>query len=310
MSDLLADIGGTNTRLAMSGADNALSQIAVYKNAEHDCFESVLQTYLTSTGCECETLMLAVAGPVRRGVTRMTNLDWNISAASLSRKFNVPDVHMFNDFEALAWSTLVLNKNSLQSIAAGTKRDDDGPATRVVLGSGTGLGVSALVPHDDNWLAIAGEGGHVSMPAMSSAEYKLVDSVIAELGDCSAERLLSGAGLMRICRFFGGSISAPEEVALNARSGDVAALRAIEMFSAMLGTIAGDIALTFAARAGVYIGGGIVPALGDLFRSDVFMARFTQKGYFSPFLKSIPIHVITAPYPTLLGLSYCAGVRK
>lgn len=297
---VVADVGGTNTRFARVSLAGVQSDLAIYSNAEHASFAELLARYFAETQVECTTLAVAVAGPVKAGAVQMTNLPWCLSAADLSAEFAIEHVYLVNDFEAQAWATLRLAENELRYIGAAKL---DPKSARAVLGPGTGLGISGLLPVGEDWVVIAGEGGHLSMPALNESEALLVDTVISQFGHCSAERLLSGPGLLYMQNFFGGTAKLPEQVTELARQGDAAALKATVTFSEMLGTVAADLALAFGARGGVYLTGGVIPRIGELFRADLFRQRFIQKGRFSDYLDTIATVIVNAQFPALRGLA-------
>ncbi|MDZ4360588.1 MAG: glucokinase, partial [Variovorax sp.] len=180
-----------------------------------------------------------------------------------------------------------------------------------LVGAGTGLGVSGLLPNGlAGWVPLEGEGGHVTLPAVTARERLVMDGLARRYGRCSAERVCSGQGILDtyglLCEADGvapgGVASAADvsEAALNA--GHPQALEALNIFCAMLGSVAGNLALTLGARGGVYIGGGIVPRLGAWFETSPFRARFESKGRFQNLLAEMPVWVITSKQsPALLG---------
>ena len=177
-----------------------------------------------------------------------------------------------------------------------------------VLGPGSGLGVACVVPKGDEWVAVGGEGGHVSLPAMNETEAAIVREHGDADGHCSAESLLSGPGLLRIysslCRMQNRDvdIAEPADVTALAKSGDEIAIRTFDLFFALLGTVAGNLALTVGARGGIFIGGGIVPRVPDLIRQSPFRERFVAKGRYRDYLDAIPTAVISCENPTFIGL--------
>jgi glucokinase len=188
--------------------------------------------------------------------------------------------------------------------------------TMATLGPGSGLGVAALVPATDGWAVMTGEGGHVSMPAQTPEEQNVI-AILRERfdGHCSAERVLSGPGLVNLYVALaelagrGQPTVKPEDVTNLAKQGEPLARKTLAMFCAMLGTVAADLAVTTGARGGVYIAGGIAPRIVDALRRSEFRARFEAKGRYRSYLESIPTHVITAPMPAFRGLRYLLGYR-
>ena len=188
--------------------------------------------------------------------------------------------------------------------------------TLAALGPGSGLGVSALVPTSDGWTAMTGEGGHVTMPATTREEQDVI-AVLRDRfdGHCSAERVLSGPGLVNLYVTLAGLAGRgtptvnPEDVTHLAKQGEPLARKTLAMFFSMLGTVAANLAVTTGARGGVYIAGGIVPRIVDALRKSEFRQSFEAKGRYRTYLAAIPTHVITAPLPAFRGLRYLLGYR-
>jgi glucokinase len=222
-------------------------------------------------------------------------------------------LQIVNDFAAIAWALPLLTPADVAKIGGG---ESVSRATLAALGPGSGLGVSALVPAGDGWAVMSGEGGHTSMPAATREE----DEVIALLrdrfdGHCSAERVLSGPGLVNLYVTLaelagrGSPTVTPEDVTNLAKQGEPLARKTLAMFFAMLGTVAANLAVTTGARGGVYIAGGIVPRLVEQIGKSEFRRRFEAKGRYNQYLAAIPTYVITAPLPAFRGLKYVLGYR-
>ena len=299
---LVADIGGTYTRLARLQGDRQPVDTETYSNSAFSDFADILDQFLAAQSSRPAEIGLAVAGPVYNHSVTMTNLGWTISARSLAAKFSIPRVAVINDFAAIAWATIALRSADLFQVGGGMSQSN---ANRGVIGPGTGLGVGGLIATNGDWAALASEGGHVTMPAGNSEESSLIAAVTAEFGHCSAERLLSGPGLVRIHTLLGGHECPPEEITRLAQGGEPAALNTVDTFCSMLGTVAGNLALTLGARGGIYLAGGIIPAISDLLEASRFRARFEAKGRFYEYLKSIPTFVIMRPNPSFVGLGIC-----
>jgi len=270
---LVADVGGTGTRFARCSAGGKPGQIATYLNTEFASFEALLDDYLSRSGSVPDAAAFAVAGPVANQEVHMTNLGWHLSASQLQRDSGIAGIEIMNDFAALAWATLSIPASEVVAISGGQA---DPRGNRVVLGPGTGLGMGALVGGPGHWQVVAGEGGHVTMPAYTAEEAQLIADVFREFGHCSAERLLSGSGLARIYSFVGGGAAAPHQVTERGRAGEAAACEALELFNCMLGTVAANAALTFGSVGGVYLAGGILPAIADTFIASGFRRRFEE----------------------------------
>jgi glucokinase len=307
MTRLVADIGGTNARFAIALGDvNKITQIKSVRTADYPSFVLAVRDYLRSVGApKIQDAAIAVATAVNGDQIKMTNCPWQFSIEAAREELGLTNLHVLNDFEALALSLPLIPKNELEKIGGGEPREH---APIVLLGAGTGLGVASLVRADQRWIALPGEGGHVSISAANEREEKIIAFTRRQHKHVSAERLLSGMGLQNIYHAV-ASLSGVEPQRLEPsfitnealRGGDKFCVEAVEVFCAMLGTVAGNLALTIGARGGVYIGGGIVPKLGDYFARSSFRARFESKGRFSAYLAPIPTYVIHAESPALLG---------
>jgi len=301
---LIADIGGTHSRLALAG--ETIEHITVYDNAAYSGAEAVIQHYLVGLQVKRPTAAaLAVAAPLAGDTVSMTNLGWVFSSQALCARFGFREVRLFNDFAAVAMAVPVLTPDDVLCITGGTAQADK-PAG--VIGPGTGLGVSALVPYGDDWIPVVGEGGHVTLAAATEEEGRIIDTVRREYGHVSAERLLSGPGLTLLYRLLadGDDTSvAPEIITRLAVSAeDAAAVRALDHFLAMLGTVAGNLALTLGAGGGIYLAGGILPSIPELLQRSLFSERFVDKGRYREYLKRIPVFLIKHPHPALAGLQH------
>jgi glucokinase len=310
---LLADIGGTYARFALEQANGRLQAIFVLPHNKYPSIGDAIRLYLSQpqalvAGAKSVLhAAIAIANPVDSDRVQMTNADWAFSIESIRLEFGFETLLVVNDFTALAMSIPRLEPSQKLQVGGGTPK----PLSAIgLLGSGTGLGVSGLIPTEDGWIALNSEGGHVSFSPASEWELEILRFAWKEFPHVSAERLLSGKGLELIYRAVANlSGVAPEE----SNAGDIASRavahecpicdEALQLFCAMLGTVAGNLALTLGAKGGVYIGGGIVPRLGEHFIQSSFRQRFEQKGRFSEYLAAIPTYVITAENPAFLGVS-------
>ena len=307
---LLADVGGTNARFAwQSGAGAPVTDVRVLPAADFPTLQAAMHAYLAGLGRGRPAMAaIAIANPITGDQVRMTNHDWAFSQAALKAEFGLAHLRLLNDFTALALALPDLPAGELRQVGGGVGQPDK---ARALLGAGTGLGVSGLVPDGaGGWVPLEGEGGHVTLPAVSARERLVMDGLARLHGRASAERLCSGQGLVDaftlLCEADGVALSglssaaSVTDAALKARQPQ--ALEALNMLCAMLGSVAGNLALTLGARGGVYIGGGIVPRLGNWFDTSPFRQRFEAKGRFQDYLKDIPVWVITsAQSPALLG---------
>jgi glucokinase len=308
MPSLVADVGGTNSRLALVDPDGSPVRVRHFTNAEFSSFGDILASYLSDSGVRPEQAAFAVAGPVEDQTVTMTNLGWQLSASDLARAHDIGRVELMNDFAAQAWGTLYISDDELIKIGGG--RAIAG-SSRAILGPGTGLGAGGLISTGSGWAAVSGEGGHVTLAAVTEGEQSLITSVTAELGHCSAESLLSGPGLLYIYRFLGGTGDQPQDITSRALDGEPLALRAFDMFFNLLGTVAADLALILGARGGVYLTGGVLPVISKLLSASCFRQRFERKGRMSRYLKAIPVCLVMAEDPALRGLAgYLRSTQK
>ena len=307
---LLADIGGTNARFAWQAAPGApITDVRVLPGAQYPTLQAAMHAYLDGLGRAAPaSVAIAIANPITGDMVRMTNHDWAFSQSAVKAEFGLRNLRLLNDFTALALALPDLPADELRQVGGGEAVP--GVAMGLV-GAGTGLGVSGLLPDGfGGWVPLEGEGGHVTLPATTARERTVMDGLIRRYGHASAERVCCGQGLVDTCAILCeadgvtaqglDSAKAVSEAALQA--GHPQALEALNLFCAMLGSVAGNLALTLGARGGVYVGGGIVPRLGAWFDTSPFRARFEQKGRFTGLLQGMPVWVITSPQsPALLG---------
>lgn len=303
MGWLVADVGGTNTRCAIARPGGSVDSIETFCNRDFSGLDGLLGAYLggLTPGQRPDEAVIAVAAPIRGDEIRMVNINWVFSVAGLARALALKRVTPLNDFEAQAYALPVLGPDDLRQVGGGAAINS---AAKVVVGPGTGLGTAGLVHIAGRWHAITGEGGHVTMAPSNEREARIVALGRERYGHCSAERLISGAGLAFVYGALnGGPALAPDEVGARIEAREVAALEALDVFFQLLGTVASNLALSFAAFGGVYIGGGITPRYIEQFENSGFRQRFEDKGRYRPFLADIPTWVITADQPALRGLA-------
>ena len=305
---LLGDIGGTNARWAWQPArDSALQHYTSYPCARFASVQAVIEQFLSDHRLpRPHRVAFGIANPVIDDVVSMTNHHWTFSVASLQAALGVERCLVLNDFAAIAAALAALPAADSRRIGGGSA----GPGAPVaVLGPGTGLGVAGLVQGTDGrWITIAGEGGHMTLAPTNAREERVVTNLRERFGHASAERAVSGPGLVNlydaVCALDALPRLAlqPADVTTRALAGsDAACAEALALFAGFLGNVAGNVALTFGALGGIYIGGGIVPRLGSAFDALPFRRRFEDKGRFRGYLERIPTSVITAPAPGLLG---------
>lgn len=308
---LLGDVGATNARWAWQArAGAALTHVQRMACGQFGSIDACIAQYLRDQQLPAPRLAaIGVATAITGDQVRMTNHPWHFSIAALQAQLGVERLLLLNDFEALAQAIPLLTANERRAVGGGTATVG---ANLAILGPGTGLGVSGLIADGrGDWTTLVGEGGHVSLPAANPREDSLLAILRERFDHVSAERALSGPGLVNlyaaICTLEGQTAHdlAPADVITRAMAAgaDHAAhcAEALNTFAALLGSVAGNLALTLGARGGVYLGGGIVPRLGSRFDALPFRQRFIDKGRFRNYLDAIPTWVITAEAPALRG---------
>ena len=307
---LVADIGGTNARFAILGKTGAPTRLRVLACQDYRSLADAVEAYLGTINMTARPARaaIAVASPVTGDRITLTNRkSWSFSTRALQRRLGLRDLTIVNDFIAIAMAVPALKPTELLRIGPG-KAVKGAPVA--VLGPGTGLGISLLVPDGKRWIPVATEGGHVTLPAADEDDEAVIAPLRARFGHVSAERVLSGPGLVNLydsiataARKPAGPLT-PAEITDRALTGtDKLASATLDRFCALLGTVAGDLALTAGALGGVYIAGGIVPRFGRYLAKSPFRRRFAAKGRFKSYLSNIPVHVVTADQPALRGLS-------
>ncbi|MEP1392445.1 glucokinase [Parvibaculum sp.] len=324
---LVADIGGTNARFAlaaMRGEDIDIPPPDIFLTADHASLAAALDAFLDAAGRPpLAGVAACAAGPVA-GVgaaahIAMTNCPWDVSVETLARVTGIASPRLMNDFAALALSVPALGAEDLHPV--GSRLDALPRAPVAVLGAGTGLGVSALVFGEAHEIPVAGEGGHVDLAPANPREAEILAFLQSVHGHVSAERVLSGPGLVTLHAALAALAGreepglTPADIAARAYTReDSHAEEAVRLFCGWLGAVAGDLALTLGAQGGVYIGGGIVPGwlagMTGLFDEEVFRTRFEAKGRFGAWLARIPVFVIRRADAALLGLARAARDPK
>jgi glucokinase len=308
---LLGDVGGTNARFAWQDGDGApLRDIATLPTAEHASLADAITAYLKRLGRPAPPwCAIGIANPITGDHIQMTNCHWAFSISGMKKALGFERLIVINDFTALALALPDLEPSELRQLGGGAAMAG---APVGLIGPGTGLGVSGLLAGETpgRWLPLQGEGGHVTLAASNPREAAVLQVLRDEFGHASAERAISGQGLealyAAVCKLDAVTGFKPlpaAEVSQRALAdSDAQCVEALALFCAFLGNVAGNLALTLGATGGIYIGGGIVPRLGDAFTRSRFRACFEDKGRFRAYLKAIPVFVIhTEVSPALLG---------
>ena len=304
---LVGDIGGTNARLALVDSEGHIRHPKIYAAADYGSLSEVIATYLESAagGRRLSRVALAVAGPVVDGEIAFTNIAWRISEGELVGTFEFEAARLLNDFAAQALAAPRLAADSLRQIGPDIRGADGAPI--VVMGAGTGFGVAGLSRSDRGDVAIACEGGHAAFAPNDDLEIEVLKILRRKRERISIERVLSGQGIFNLYQALGEIRDLPavladeKAVSLAGLAGDPLASETVDRFCAILGSVAGDIALTYGARGGVYISGGIAPKLIERIAGGEFRRRFEDKGRLASYMVDIPTALIIHPYAALVG---------
>lgn len=304
--DLIADIGGTNARFALATPNGCIDAERILSGADYPDLIQAAAAYLRDTpGPRPRRAAVAVATPITGDWIQFTNSPWSFSTEGARQALGLERLLILNDFTALALALPLLGPDERRAVGDGTAV---AKAPIGLIGPGTGLGVSGLVWSGQRWIPLETEGGHASFSATDEREWAVGRVIQQRFGHVSPERLLSGPGLVNLyhalAKVEGWPVDelVPANITERALTGTCRhCAEVVEMFCGMLGTAAGNLALTLGARGGVYIGGGIVPRLGEFFARSAFRARFEAKGRFSAYLAAVPTWVITASNPALRG---------
>ncbi len=306
---LVGDIGGTNARFALVDPGSSMPRDEqVVRCAQFSGLEEAVRAYLASHGDPpVRRAALDVATGITGDLIRLTNGPWAFSIEQTRRALGLEQLQVINDFTALALSVPTLAPGELQQVGGGRAV----PGTAIaVIGPGTGLGVSGLVPAGDKWIPLQGEGGHTAFSPMSPREADVLHWLWKTYDHVSTERVVSGMGLenlyQALCALDG---VAPRHLDPSQITGaalaqaDAQCRETLDMFCAILATAAANLVVTLGARGGCYIGGGIVPRLGAWFAGSPFRRRFEAKGRFTEYVAAVPTYVILAETPALRGLA-------
>lgn len=308
---LVADIGGTNARFALVHSSLQLSDSHTFPTADYANVSQAIQAYLRLVNVTVRQAAIAIANPVLGDHVQMTNHHWQFSIQALQAQLSLDKLLVINDFTAQALAVTAMDAQQMVQIGG---QPPIANAAKAVIGPGTGLGVSGLIPDGRGRMsALAGEGGHVAFAPRDAVERRLLAFAEAQFGGhVSAERMLCGAGLTLLYQFFAAeagqgsttdkAAKTPAEITRAALEGSDALCRTVlSRYCQILGDACANIALTLGATGGVYIAGGIVPRLLDFLPQSGFRARFEDKGRFAAYLAPVPVFVITHPQAGLLG---------
>ncbi len=304
---LVGDVGGTNARFALVDTEGRVRNLHVFEAKNYASLTDIIAEYLKRTvgARRPPRAVIAVAGPVLDGEIEFTNLDWQVSEGDILATFEFEAVKLINDFAGQALACPLLTADDLRTLGPKLRGGSDCPM--VVMGAGTGFGVAGLARGDRGDLALATEGGHAAFAPSDEVEYAAWKRLKAQHGRVSIERLLSGQGLydlyLTLAEMQGARpfLTDQRKVMEAGAAGDELATETLDRFCGILGSVAGDLALSFGARGGVFISGGIAPRMAERLANGAFRARFEDKGRLRPYLEQIPTSLVLHPYPAIIG---------
>jgi len=312
--DLIADVGGTNIRLAMLD-DGIQSHLECFKCDDFESLETVVAHYLeTKQDIIVVDACFGIAGPVHGEVFTMTNLGWTFSVQSLKDSIGFNNVYFINDYTAISMSIPQLGSDDLTPIH-NVDGDDDAP--RIICGPGTGLGVAQLTKVDGYFECISGEGGHAEFAPNNLRQVKVLEALMDKFDHVAVERLLSGQGIVNIFQALAkvDKIDPPQFDASQIsqrfiKQSDPLCVETMELFCDVLAQYLGNMVLTSGAFGGVYIAGGIIPRIINDLDKERFINVYSRKGRFKDYVLKAPIYLITEAQPGLMGASVYLSQKK
>lgn len=306
---LIGDIGGTNARFAIivdansEPGDTRVVQTANYASID----DAIQQAVLDHTSLSPRSAVLAVAGPVDGDEIALTNCPWVVRPKAMFETLGLTDVVVLNDFEAQALAVAALGEEHMEKIGHG---EPEPTAGRVVLGPGTGLGVAGLIHACHKWIPVPGEGGHMDIGPRTTRDHEIFPHLEPIEGRISGEQILCGRGLVNSYRAIATAdgkearFTTPAEITAAALDkSDPMAVEALDFFVTCLGRTAGDLALVFMSRGGVYLTGGIAQKIVPALKTGKFREAFEDKAPHRELLREMPVYVITHPLAALNGLA-------
>jgi glucokinase len=316
---LAGDIGGTNTRLALFENGKVVVEKR-YLSKAADSLEKIVGQFLETHQQKIQRACFGIAGPIRDGACKTTNLPWMVEETTLSRELGIPAVHLLNDLEAKAYGTKVIDKKDLIVLQPG---NPEAKGNQAIIAAGTGLGEAGLYWDGQDHHPFACEGGHVEFGPRDALEVDLLKYLMKKFGHVSYERVVSGPGIYLLYQFLTetGREKASAEVEEVIKSedppmviseyatkhDDAACKKTLDLFLSLYGAAAGNLALKFLSLGGVFIAGAIARSMITQIQSGAFIGSFVSKGRFKELLESIPVYFITNRDNSLLGAAYYAS---
>jgi len=307
--NLVADIGGTNLRIAITDDSGKMSTLSVYQCDDYTSLADIVADYISVNSLSGLVInaCFAIACPVEQDLIVMTNLPWQFSKRELQKTLKLNTLLFINDYTAIAHAVPYLTDQQKVKIGGGEVQLKK-PIS--ICGPGTGLGVANIIPSDNGWISLGGEGGHVDFAPINNFETQILQFLLTRYEHVSYEQLLSGLGIEQIYQalmHFRGETAKPysaKDISEKALSKDCDVCeQALAQFCSILGSFAGNLSLTMASFGGVYIAGGIVPRFIEYFKNSNFRSCFEAKGRFVAFNRTIPTFVITESQPGIIGAS-------
>ena len=306
---VLADIGGTNTRVALAAGPTVQeASVKRYRNAEWSGIGAVLRDYLDAAEIAPDAACVAMAGPVRDSAGKLTNLDWEVNREILQNATGARTLAVLNDMQAQGHALGHIPVENLTTLHKGAPASPH--SARLVVGVGTGMNAAPVYRLGEQTLVPPGEAGHATLALRSDDELRLFQYVSRKHDGAGVEHFLSGRGFERIwhwlCEEDGVTdaskvdIPAAEVMALK-EAGDPRAARAVETFSRLLGRVCGDLALITLPFGGIYLIGGVARHFAPHLATNGFEAAFCDKGRFSEFMRQFPVRLVTDDYAALSG---------
>lgn len=312
---IAGDVGGTKVHLAVFAKARECVYEQKYRSRDFAEFSLLLREFMKEISQhEIKAMCLGIAGAVQNGRCHATNLPWVIDADQLQKQFSIPCVELINDLEANAWGLRMLMPHELHCLNSGKEMKGN----QALIAAGTGLGEAGLYWDGKRHIPFASEGGHADFAPTNDEEIALLQHLKKQFDHVSCERVLSGAGIFRLYQFLGGENPQVKETRDEPQRLIVqkaldkscpTCVRAMRLFVSIYGVEAGNLALKMLARSGVFIGGGIAPAILDFLKEGEFMQAFVSKGRFKEWLSEIPVHVILNDQTALLGAAAYAQQR-
>src|SRR6201981_3479996 len=324
---LAGEIGATRTRLAAFESDgNTLNKVVekIYMSQQETGFADIISNFVESEGVPGHSACFGVAGPVRGGRSKISNLAWTIDSAELATMLKLKSVGLINDLEAFAYGIDGLESKDFVPLSAVS---EECVGKRAVISARTGLGVAGLYWDGFRHHPFACEGGHSSFSPSNEMEIELLQYLHKKYGRVSCERVLSGPGIKNIYDFLRDTKKAPEPDWLKEQIGkaqDAPALisqlalenkaeiceKTLSIFVAIYGSQTGDCALNFMSTGGIFLGGSIAAKIVPRLKDPIFLQSFLGKGRMESLLQDIPVKIVLNDDSGILGAARYTLIRK